>query len=117
MDLGLSGRTALVCAASKALGRGCALALARNGVQVTITARTKERLEPGANEIARVSGSAVTPFAGNITVLRRSRRSCFMLCRAVAERIERAQVLLTTEAGPAARPNFVSDQVLRWPLS
>jgi 3-oxoacyl-[acyl-carrier protein] reductase len=42
MDLGLSGRRALVCAASKGLGRGCALALAREGVAVTITARTLE---------------------------------------------------------------------------
>ena len=40
MDLGIAGKTALVCAASKGLGRGCALALARNGVAVTITART-----------------------------------------------------------------------------
>ena len=40
MDLGIAGKTALVCAASKGLGRGCALALARNGALVTITART-----------------------------------------------------------------------------
>ena len=42
MDLGIAGKKALVCAASKGLGRGCALALARNGVAVTITARTSE---------------------------------------------------------------------------
>jgi 3-oxoacyl-[acyl-carrier protein] reductase len=67
MDLGIAGKTALVCAASKGLGRGCALALARNGVEVTITARTGESLEAAANEIARASGSKVTPVAGDIT--------------------------------------------------
>jgi 3-oxoacyl-[acyl-carrier protein] reductase len=67
MDLGIAGRTALVCAASKGLGRGCALALAKNGVAVTITARTEETLEATAAEIARASGSKVTPVAGDIT--------------------------------------------------
>ena len=45
MDLGIAGKRALVCAASKGLGRGCALALARNGVEVTITARSHETLK------------------------------------------------------------------------
>jgi 3-oxoacyl-[acyl-carrier protein] reductase len=67
MDLGIAGRTALVCAASKGLGRGCALALATNGVAVTITARNAEALEAAAAEIARASGSKVTPVAGDIT--------------------------------------------------
>ena len=67
MDLGIAGKTALVCAASKGLGRGCALALAKNGVAVTITARTRETLEEAAAEIARVSGSEVTPVVGDIT--------------------------------------------------
>ena len=40
MDLGIRGKRALVCAASRGLGRGCAEALAREGVEVTICART-----------------------------------------------------------------------------
>jgi 3-oxoacyl-[acyl-carrier protein] reductase len=67
MDLGIAGRTALVCAASKGLGRGCALALARNGVAVTITARTAEALEEAAAEITAATGATVTPIAGDIT--------------------------------------------------
>jgi len=67
MDLGIAGKTALVCAASKGLGRGCALALARNGVAVTITARTRETLEAAAAAIAREGGSKVTPVVGDIT--------------------------------------------------
>ena len=66
MDLGLSGRRALVCAASKGLGKGCALALAREGVAVTITARTAETLEQTAAEIRRETGVTVTAVAGDI---------------------------------------------------
>jgi 3-oxoacyl-[acyl-carrier protein] reductase len=67
MDLGIAGKTALVCAASKGLGRGCALALARNGVAVTITARTAGTVEQAAREIAAATGAKVTPVAGDIT--------------------------------------------------
>ncbi len=66
MDLGLSGRRALVCAASKGLGRGCALALAREGVAVTITARTEETLARTADDIRRETGAPVTIVAGDI---------------------------------------------------
>ena len=44
MDLGISGKKAIVCAASKGLGKGCAESLAREGVDVTICARTPETL-------------------------------------------------------------------------
>ncbi len=67
MDTGLSGRRALVCAASKGLGRACAMALAREGVAVTITARTAEALEKTAAEIRAETGVAVTAVAGDIT--------------------------------------------------
>ncbi len=66
MDMGIAGRRALVCAGSKGLGRGCAQALAREGVLVTITARGKEVLEKTADEI-RASGGKVTTVAGDIT--------------------------------------------------
>jgi 3-oxoacyl-[acyl-carrier protein] reductase len=67
MDLGIARKTALVCAASKGLGRGCALALARNGVAVTITARTEDALAAAADEIARQTGATVNCVAGDIT--------------------------------------------------
>jgi 3-oxoacyl-[acyl-carrier protein] reductase len=67
MDLGIAGKNALVCAASKGLGRGCALALARNGVAVTITARTENALAAAADEIARQTGATVNCVAGDIT--------------------------------------------------
>ncbi|WP_293902362.1 SDR family oxidoreductase [Phenylobacterium sp.] len=51
MDLGIEGRTALVCAASKGLGKACAEALAAEGVNLVLTARTAETLEATAAEL------------------------------------------------------------------
>ena len=67
MDLGLKGRRALVCAASKGLGRACAAALAREGVAVTIVARTAGPLHATADEIRRATGAEVIPVAADIT--------------------------------------------------
>ena len=67
MDLGIRGRTALVCAASKGLGKGCALALAREGVNVVITARGKDALEATAAVIRKECKVTVTAVAGDIT--------------------------------------------------
>jgi len=67
LDLRIRGRKALICAASKGLGRACAVALARAGVEVTITARTADTLERTADEIRRATGSKVTTVAGDIT--------------------------------------------------
>ncbi|MBX9822832.1 MAG: SDR family NAD(P)-dependent oxidoreductase, partial [Afipia birgiae] len=55
MDLGISGRRAIVCAASKGLGRACAIALANEGVHVTITARGAEALAKTAADIRKAS--------------------------------------------------------------
>jgi 3-oxoacyl-[acyl-carrier protein] reductase len=67
MDLGIKGRTALVCAASKGLGKGCAMSLAREGVNLVITARGREALEATAAEIRKATGVKVTAVAGDIT--------------------------------------------------
>ena len=67
MDLGIRGRTALVCAASKGLGKGCALALAREGVNLVITARGKDALEATAEEVRKSTGVKVIAVTGDIT--------------------------------------------------
>jgi 3-oxoacyl-[acyl-carrier protein] reductase len=67
MDLGIRGKTALVCAASKGLGKGCAESLAREGVTLVITARGKEALEATAEEIRRKYAAQVSAVAGDIT--------------------------------------------------
>ncbi|MBO9739235.1 SDR family oxidoreductase [Xanthomonas axonopodis pv. begoniae] len=70
MDLGIAGRWALVCAASKGLGLGCARALAGEGVNVVIAARGREVLEhaadglralPGAGQVRSVVADIATP--------------------------------------------------------
>jgi 3-oxoacyl-[acyl-carrier protein] reductase len=66
MDLGIRGRTALVCAASKGLGKGCAQSLAREGVNLVITARGKDALEATAAELRKFSVDVKT-VAGDIT--------------------------------------------------
>ncbi len=67
MDFGIKGKTAIVCASSKGLGRGCAFSLAREGVNLVITARGKEALEKTADEIRAATGVKVTAIAGDIT--------------------------------------------------
>ena len=66
MDLGIRGRTALVCAASKGLGKGCAMSLAREGVNLVITARGREELEATAAEIRNAWKVEVNAVAGDI---------------------------------------------------
>jgi 3-oxoacyl-[acyl-carrier protein] reductase len=67
MDLGIRGRTALVCAASKGLGKGCAISLAREGVDLVITARGGDALEATAKEIRSSFGTNVKTVVGDIT--------------------------------------------------
>jgi 3-oxoacyl-[acyl-carrier protein] reductase len=67
VDLGIAEKRALVCAASKGLGRGCAAALAREGVRVTIAARTRETLEAAAREIESETGVPVAAVVADVT--------------------------------------------------
>ncbi|MCT4684350.1 MAG: SDR family oxidoreductase [Roseicyclus sp.] len=67
MELGISGKRALVCASSKGLGRGCAEALAEAGVDLVLNARGAEALEATAEAIRARHGVAVTTVAADIT--------------------------------------------------
>ena len=67
MDLGISGKRALVTASSKGLGRGCAEALAAAGVELVLNARGRDALEKTAEAIAAAHGVKVTPVAADIT--------------------------------------------------
>ncbi len=68
MDLGINGKWALVCAASKGLGKGCAAALAAEGVNVVITARGNDALQATATELrAAYPAVQVLTVAGDIT--------------------------------------------------
>ena len=67
MELGLSGRRAIVCGASAGLGRACAQALSNEGVEVVLAARTEETLKRAAGEIAESSGFSVDYVAADVT--------------------------------------------------
>ena len=73
MDLGITGKWALVCGASKGLGLGCAEALVREGVHVLIVARGAPALEAAAARLladpARPAGAQVLSVAADITRL------------------------------------------------
>jgi len=66
MNLGITGRKAIVCAASKGLGRACAFSLAREGVELTLISRTRETLEATASEIRAEHGAKVTIVTGDL---------------------------------------------------
>jgi 3-oxoacyl-[acyl-carrier protein] reductase len=67
MDLGLKGRTAIVCAASQGLGKASAMALAREGVNVVIVARRGDVLESAAGEIAAATGNRPKTVIADVT--------------------------------------------------
>jgi len=67
VDLGIAGKSAIVCGASAGLGRGVASALAREGVTVFIAARDGERLRQAAGEIAKECGGTVHSIESDVT--------------------------------------------------
>lgn len=67
MDMGIAGKSALVWGGSRGMGRAAALALACEGAEVTIAARTLETLERAASELSAQSGTRVTPVVADLT--------------------------------------------------
>lgn len=67
MDLGIEGRTALVCGSSKGLGRACAEALAREGVHVVLNARGREALDATASDIAKIGRGRVSAVVADLS--------------------------------------------------
>jgi 3-oxoacyl-[acyl-carrier protein] reductase len=66
MDLGISGRKAIVCASSRGLGRACAMALAQAGCEVIINGKDMARLEAAAAEIRKATGATVIPVQADV---------------------------------------------------
>jgi len=67
MDLGIKGRKAIVCASSRGLGKGCAMALAEAGVSLVLNGRDRAVLESTASEISEATGVSVTPVVADIS--------------------------------------------------
>jgi 3-oxoacyl-[acyl-carrier protein] reductase len=93
MDLGIRGRRALVFGGSRGLGRAAALALAGEGVEVTIAARNRETLERAAADIAAQTGARVTPVVADLT-RPDGRAAALALCAA-------PDILINNADGPA----------------
>src|SRR5260221_7417741 len=66
MDLGISGRKAIVCASSRGLGRGCAFAFVQAGWEVTVNGRDSEALEATAAELRKSTGAKVTAVVADV---------------------------------------------------
>lgn len=98
MDLHLRGKVALVCGASRGLGRAVALALAREGARVAICARRPEPLETAAAEIRARSAGTVEPIVADVASAEDVRR----LVATTVERFGGLDVLVTNAGGPRA---------------
>jgi 3-oxoacyl-[acyl-carrier protein] reductase len=92
MDMGIRGKRALVCASSKGLGRGCAEALAAEGVALVLNARGAEALEATAQAIRETHGVEVVTVAADITTEEGRAR--------VLETAGQADILVTNAGGP-----------------
>lgn len=66
MELGIEGRTALVCGSSRGLGLACAKALAREGVNVVLNARTQQTLDEAVGEIAKIGGGKAIAVSADL---------------------------------------------------
>src|SRR5881409_1079134 len=98
MDLGLSGRVALVAAASRGLGRAIAEALADEGATLAICARNAAALQAARDEIASRTGVEVQAVVADVS----TREGIAQLAHAVLDRHGRVDVLVGNAGGPPA---------------
>jgi 3-oxoacyl-[acyl-carrier protein] reductase len=99
MDLGITGRVAIVCAASQGLGKAAALALAQEGAHVVICARDRKRLHAAAKHISGAAGNkkvTVVPVPADLT---RPRDIKKVVVRTLRE-FGRVDILVTNAGGP-----------------
>jgi 3-oxoacyl-[acyl-carrier protein] reductase len=94
MDLGIAGKKAIVCGASKGLGRACAEALAREGAKVTIAARHLAQLAETAEDIRRATGTRVTSVVADVATAE-GRTALLSAC-------PNPDILVTNSGGPPA---------------
>ena len=96
MDLGLSGKVAIVAASSKGLGKAVAMELAKEGAKVAVCARSEDVLEATAEEIRQQTNGEV--FWQVVDVSKHTQVQTFV--KAVAERFGQIDVLVTNAGGP-----------------
>ena len=109
MDLGLSGKVAIVAAASQGLGRAVALELAREGAHVAICARGAAELEKAAGAIGQATGQAVFWQALDVTDAERVEK----FVQGVEKRFGRVDICVTNAGGPPAK-KFLEISLAEW---
>ena len=92
MDMGIVGKTALICGSSKGLGRGCAEALAAEGVNLIINARTVLELEETAEDIRKAYAVEVKTVACDVTTIDGQSK--------ILNTIKSLDILVTNAGGP-----------------
>ncbi len=96
MDLGLAGKTAIVGASSKGLGKACALALAAEGAQVTVCARIEDDLQAAAAEIRAATGAQVLAVRADLATA----AGVEDVVAATVGRFGGVDILVTNSGGP-----------------
>ena len=96
MDLGLKGRKAIVCASSKGLGKGCAMALAEAGCDVVVNGRDEASLAATAKEIAGATGATVIPVVADVGT-EAGRETLLAACPS-------PDILVNNNGGPPPKP-------------
>jgi 3-oxoacyl-[acyl-carrier protein] reductase len=105
MDLGIAGRTAIVCASSRGLGKACAQALAREGVNIVVNGRDAGRLQASADEIKRECAVTVTAVQADVTTAD-GRKALLAAC-------PDPDILVNNNAGPPPK-NFLEIEPEDW---
>ncbi len=100
MDLGLSGRVALVCGSTRGIGRAVAKALAHEGARIAVNGRNREATQEAADQIAAETRAEVVPYPGDITMPRVAESHV----HGVARDLGRLDVLFCNAGGPPAAP-------------
>src|SRR5437763_14309074 len=100
MDLGLSGRNAIVTGGSLGIGRAIARELAREGANVVIAARSKGPLEAAAAELARETGRRVLPLVADVT----SRTQVEAMVEQAAAQLGGVHILVNSGSPPGGSP-------------
>ena len=105
MNLGIEGRTAIICASSQGLGLACAQALAMEGVHVFVNGRDQEKLDKTATELRKTARGIDTAVAADVTTIEGQER-LLAACPS-------PDILVNNNAGPAPG-NFADIERDRW---
>lgn len=106
MDLGIKGKTALLAGSSAGMGKAAAMAMAREGATIVMSARGKDRLDAAAREIADATGVGVTPIvADHGTASGRAR---------LIEACPAPDILVITCAPPRVTESYVDIEEVEW---